>query len=54
MRWREETAGTNSDRAVAVGGKMGNGWGVAERDGSGERGLLHRFLWKVKLEQRQE
>lgn len=27
--------------------------GVAERDGSGERGLLHRFLWKVKLEQRQ-
>lgn len=28
MRWREETAGTNSDRAVAVGGKMGKVGGL--------------------------
>ena len=36
---------------------MGERWGMAqvvEGDGSGERGLLHQFLWKVKSEQRQE
>lgn len=48
MRWRGETTGAKDDRARAEAGK-GDG-GAAELDGSGDRGLLHRFLWKVKAD----